>query len=129
MPLTEIKKRGIWMPRTKHGGGRISRGKQVRLPPKLYHKTGQMAMKPTRERAIYDIQKIFRWIVAYKTQHDGNSPSIVELMHACGISSRSVALYQLHRLQDAGYIRLTAYRQTRSICIVGGEWRLQGVMK
>ncbi|MBI5303752.1 MAG: hypothetical protein HY868_16570 [Chloroflexi bacterium] len=81
-------------------------------------------MKRTNERTVHDIQKIFQWIVTYKTHHDGNSPSLVELMKACGISSRSVALYQLHRLQNAGYIRLTASRKSRSICIVGGEWRL-----
>jgi len=82
-------------------------------------------MKPTRLRAVHDLHKIFQWIVAYKTNHDGNSPSLVELMHGCDISSRSVALYQLHRLHKAGYIRLTDHHQSRSICVIGGEWRWQ----
>lgn len=82
-------------------------------------------MKATRPRAVHDLQKIFQWIVSYKTHHDGNSPSLVELMQGCDISSRSVALYQLHRLHKAGYIRLTDQHRSRSICVVGGEWRLQ----
>lgn len=86
-------------------------------------------MKQTSDRACYDIEKIFRWIVEYKTQHDGNSPTLVELMSACGVSSRSVARYLLQRLQKAGLIRLSGNKQSRSIRVVGGEWRLNGVMK
>ena len=81
-------------------------------------------MKPTRQKTVYDLQKILQWIVTYKTNHDGNSPSVVELMDGCAISSRSVALYQLRRLHQAGHIRLTKERR-RSICVVGGEWRLK----
>ncbi len=84
-------------------------------------------MKQTSERVFHDIQKIFLWIVEYKIQHDGNSPALEELMRACGISSRSVALYQLHRLQNAGLICLSGRKQSRSIRVVGGEWRLTEV--
>lgn len=80
-------------------------------------------MKPTRQRMVHNLEKIFQWIVTYKTNHDGNSPSVVELMDGCAISSRSVALYQLRRLDKAGYVRLTKKRRSRSICVVGGQWR------
>jgi hypothetical protein len=81
-------------------------------------------MKQTSEKAIHDIREIFRWIIEYKSQHDGNSPSLTEMMSACCISSRSVARYQLRRMQSAGLIRLAGSKQARSICVVGGEWHM-----
>jgi hypothetical protein len=80
-------------------------------------------MKQTSEKVAHDIREIFRWIIEYKSQHDGNSPSLTEMMSACCISSRSVARYQLRRMQSAGLIRLAGSKQARSICVVGGEWR------
>ena len=82
-------------------------------------------MKQTSDKAIYDIQLIFNWIVEYKTAHDGNSPSLRELMRACNLTSSSVASYVLRRLERAGKISLTGQRsRTRSIVVIGGEWRL-----
>ena len=82
-------------------------------------------MKQMSDRAIYDIQPIFNWIVEYKTEHDGNSPSLRELMRACNITSSSVASHILRRLARAGKISLTGQRsRTRSIIVIGGEWHL-----
>jgi SOS-response transcriptional repressor LexA len=83
-------------------------------------------MKQTSEIVFHDLQQIFRWIIQYKTEHDGNSPSLAEMMGACCISSKSVALYELHRLQKAGLIRLMGRKQARRIHIVGGEWHFNG---
>ena len=82
-------------------------------------------MKQTSDRPIYDIQQIFNWIVEYKTQHDGNSPTHRELMRACHMSSLSVVAYTLRRLERAGKITLAGQRaQTRRIVVIGGEWHL-----
>ncbi len=82
-------------------------------------------MKQTSEKGFYDIQRIFNWIVQYKTEHDGNSPTLRELMRACDMSSLSVVAYNLRRLERAGKITLAGRRaQTRRIVVIGGEWHL-----
>jgi|GEM_PF-6933070 len=83
-------------------------------------------MKQTSERAVYDLQQIFGWLVEYKIRHDGNSPSLAEMMRACCISSKSVARNQLERMRRLGLIAFTGAKQARCICIVGGEWRWHG---
>lgn len=70
---------------------------------------------------IYDRDEIFDWIVAFKTAHDGNSPTLAELMQQFQISSKSVVTYILNNLEDAGLIRRTGYK-ARLICVSGGRW-------
>jgi hypothetical protein len=82
-------------------------------------------MKQKSKTAIYDIQKIFNWIVEDKGEHDGNSPTLRELMRACNISSTSVVCYTLRRLERAGKIYLSGPGgQTRRIAVIGGMWHL-----
>jgi hypothetical protein len=90
----------------------------------------------TETRTVYlanpshDIQMIFDWIVEYKRTHDGNSPTLREMMRACKISSLSVAYNQLRRLERAGLIRfIGGPSKPRCLAIVGGEWRMNGAAK
>jgi hypothetical protein len=71
-------------------------------------------------------EQVFAWIVSYKRAHDGNSPTLRELMSGCGLSSLSVTFECLRRLTAAGLIarQITPDKRglSRSIVIVGGCW-------
>lgn len=63
------------------------------------------------------------FIIRYKKEHDGNSPTYREIMRATGISSTSVVAYHLERLEQNGVIRRPQQvGNSRMIEIVGGRW-------
>jgi len=66
--------------------------------------------------AIYD------YLIRFKRENDGLSPSIREIMDACDISSTSVVIYYLRDMQKAGQITM---RGKRGIAIIGGVWMLK----
>lgn len=67
-------------------------------------------------------QDILEYIIMYKRQHDGNSPTTREISDQIDASVSSVHGH-LQRLQEHGKIRLAGER-ARSIEVVGGEWRV-----
>ena len=71
-------------------------------------------------------EQIFAWIVAYKRTHDGNSPTLRELMSGCDLSSLSVTYDCLRHLTAAGLIERQVSPSTRGrsrhIVIIGGRW-------
>lgn len=78
---------------------------------------------PARPMRRYDYAAIYRWLVAYKIQHDGNSPAYSDIMAAFGISSRSVVNAILGVMERGGYIERTrGARRSRNIEIVGATW-------
>jgi SOS-response transcriptional repressor LexA len=66
-------------------------------------------------------EKLLEFIVKYKREHDGNSPTMREMMAALHISSTSMAQYYLKRLEKNGAIRLSKYLPSK-IEVVGGRW-------
>ncbi|MCL4238593.1 MAG: hypothetical protein KJ047_10130 [Anaerolineae bacterium] len=68
---------------------------------------------PTRER-------VFRFIVEYKRQHDGLSPAIKEISRACVLHTSTVK-YHLLKLENQGRIRING---RRAIEVIGGVWNL-----
>ena len=70
---------------------------------------------------VYDRDKVFDWIVAFKIAHDGNSPSLAEIMQQFQISSKSVATRILDNLEKAGLISRMGFK-SRMICVRGGKW-------
>lgn len=66
--------------------------------------------------------RVYSYILSYKKEHDGNSPSIREICSACEISSTSVARYYLNVLEKHGLIRVDP-NMSRMISVTGGEWR------
>lgn len=66
--------------------------------------------------------QVYAYIVSYKMDHDGNSPTIREISAACGFSSTSVADYNLHKLERAKLIRFRKAFRARQIDVVGGKW-------
>lgn len=65
-------------------------------------------------------QAVFDFIVAYKGANDGNSPSLREIMTACGIPSTSLMQFILDNLVDDDLIRIGPGQ--RNITVVGGAW-------
>lgn len=68
---------------------------------------------------------VYEFIVSYKKKHDGNSPSMREIMTDLNISSTSVVTYHLEKLERMGLIKRVANGQTRQIEVTGGRWMLE----
>lgn len=71
-------------------------------------------------------EKVFRFIVDYKTKHGGNSPAFRDIMLGCEISSTSTVNYHLQQLEIEGRIKVlqvpNSKKRDRSITVIGGEW-------
>jgi SOS-response transcriptional repressor LexA len=65
-------------------------------------------------------QGVYEFILRYKQAHDGIAPTLREIGVACGISSTSVVVYNLDKLEAVGKIRLSG--RNRAIEVVGGRW-------
>lgn len=71
-------------------------------------------------------EALFRYIVRYKREHAGESPTRRELA-AEMTTSTSVISYHLTALEKAGKVMLSSKSGTsRMIGIPGAEWRLAG---
>lgn len=82
----------------------------------------QRKMFPPAPR-IYSLEAILAFIVAYKREHDGNSPTVREITEKCDISSTSVTAFNLRRLVALGCIRMGGSGvKARGIEVVGGKW-------
>ena len=82
--------------------------------------------EPERKYNHHDSQAIFKFICDYKRAHDGNSPTIREIMRACGHPSTSTVYAHLRKLEQQGLIDLQdAYSNSRSLRVVGGQWTYQ----
>ena len=64
-------------------------------------------------------KEIYEFIVKYKTENDGLSPSMREIMGQ-GVSSTSVVDWHLKKLEQDGKISCNG---VRGIKVIGGEWR------
>ena len=69
-----------------------------------------------RSRNVYD------FIVAFKQDNDGVSPSVSEIGAACDINSTSVTRYHLDCLVRLGMIECEYAGKSRMIKVVGGRW-------
>ena len=69
--------------------------------------------------------QIFDYIVDHKTRNDGLSPTLAEICEALNISTKSVVVYHLDRLELAGLIERCS--QARGIRVTGGRWIAPGV--
>lgn len=78
---------------------------------------GRNGLHPTAE-ALYE------FVVRYKTQHAGDSPSRREIQAALELPSVSMVHHHLVMLERAGKIRLGRAGQARMIGIPGAEWRV-----
>lgn len=68
-------------------------------------------------------RRVYEFIVGWKKNHDGNSPTHREIMAGCKISSTSVVAYYLQNLEDAGLIEISR-ANCRNLRVVGGQWTM-----
>ena len=66
--------------------------------------------------------KIFWFVVDFKEENDGNSPTIMEISQACKIPYSSVH-WRLKSLERQGLITRPAGKSSR-IVVRGGKWQL-----
>lgn len=77
----------------------------------------------TRRARLSTIKvKVYDFIVEFKKNHDGNSPSIREIGRAVGITSTSVTNYYLESLAGMEIIKLKKQGSSRMISVSGGSW-------
>jgi SOS-response transcriptional repressor LexA len=68
-------------------------------------------------------ESILRYVIDYKREHDGISPTIREIQEATGISSSSLVKFYLDGLQKRGAIQYIGDNLSRGIMVTGGEWK------
>jgi len=94
----------------------------TRLGPRPYDRSNLPDSRP--------IKRVYDFIVDYKRSHDGNSPTFREIMQDCNITSTSMVLYYLKKLEKKGLVRRPeppiGSRYAVKIEIVGGEWSFNG---
>ena len=67
------------------------------------------------------MDKIFAAIIKFKTENDGNSPSLKQLGEMVGLASKSTVHYHLRNLEQQGKIKLLDGK-AKSIIVKGGKW-------
>lgn len=66
-------------------------------------------------------QSILRFIIRYKEDSGGDSPTHKEIMRACSITSSSIVAHNLLALEKRGYI-FRPPGAFRCIAVTGGRW-------
>lgn len=62
--------------------------------------------------------RIYQAIVAYASEHGGNTPTFKELCQICDISSTSTVAHHVRALIERGKLELV----DRKLIVVGGKW-------
>ena len=65
--------------------------------------------------------EVFEFIIKFKTENDGQSPTLRDIVQNTLASSTSVASYVLDELEEDGKIKRTA-NWDRGIRVIGGKW-------
>ena len=65
--------------------------------------------------------EILRYIIDYKTDHEGASPTIREIQQACGLASPSTTRHYLYLLVQDNAIEMHG---TRDIRVNGASWSM-----
>lgn len=63
-------------------------------------------------------RQVFLAICDYCAEHGGNPPTLREIMELVGITSTSVANYNVRQLIDMGLLEI----KDRKLCVVGATW-------
>ncbi len=81
----------------------------------------------TNQTTARKAYRLFDFILKFKTEHDGNSPSIREIGNGCGINSTSLVKYYLGVLEGEGKITIERKvpGKNRMINVTGGNWSYQ----
>lgn len=92
-------------------------------PRPQYDTTTERKPKPLTPRQ----SALHRFIIRYKIESGGDSPTYDEIMHAVGITSKSVVRHNLIALDRRGLITLTPTpngrtRRVLRLAVTGGRW-------
>jgi len=82
-------------------------------------------VRPIREQGgvKHHAEDVLRFIVRFKQENDGNSPTMREICDGCGIPSLSHLDVILNKLDEAGWIQREGGK--RGIRVAGGSWSYQ----
>lgn len=69
-------------------------------------------------------KEVFDFIILYKEEYDGISPTLREIAWNTSLTSTSFVKYHLDKLKELGLITVTP-KQARGIEVVGGKWTYQ----
>lgn len=73
----------------------------------------------------HDYNAIYHFIVKYKRENDGLSPTLEQIMLACRVNSKSNMSSILRILEDEGKIVVNS-KISRGIQVIGGKWSMTG---
>ena len=76
-----------------------------------------------RAQMVERAKAILEFVIAYKREHDGISPTIREIQDFTGIRSTSLVKFYLGYLEEGGKIRMLGDNRSRGIMVTGGAWR------
>ena len=76
----------------------------------------------SKQQMVERAEAILQFVIAYKQEHDGISPTIREISDALGLNSTSLVKFYLERLEEGGKIQMVA-NSSRGIMVTGGAWR------
>jgi len=68
------------------------------------------------------LNEVLNYIIGFKRNHDGCSPSIRQIVASTVYSSTSSVHYALERLEKQKKITLTHTGESRQIMVIGGKW-------
>lgn len=83
-----------------------------------------MTANPAKGRLVGKQKELFNFIVQYKTDHDGLSPSLREIISNTSFKSTSHVTANLIKLENLGVI--TNDSRFRGIQVVEGKWSYTG---
>ncbi len=81
-----------------------------------------MSSSQSTEDTTISRELVYAFLVQYKQEHDGNTPTTHEIAEGCCLSESTVK-YHLIRLEVENRICVTGDRR-RNIEIMGGSWEL-----
>lgn len=65
--------------------------------------------------------RVLNFIISYKTEHDGNSPTLSQICAATDTRSKNTVWEHLVALEEAGIIT-RPFGTARHIGVIGGKW-------
>ena len=69
-------------------------------------------------------KSILGFIIRFKREHDGVSPTVREIVEATEMESTGTTHVYLKRLVSDGKIEMIGKNQPRGIMVVGGSWEM-----
>jgi hypothetical protein len=77
-------------------------------------------------KIVTNEELVYWFVIRYKTEHDGNSPSVREIAEGIAVNSTSLVKYYLRNLENDGLLLVEGpIGKSRCIQVVGGKWEFR----